>query len=170
MLGALVIGGCVAGGVTVAGNGACDGGPCDNVCDSGWCPSPTGYDASGIHDAAVFGYDAGPHYPDGSAPPSSVITTPLPFDVVDAKQSSALGALVLVSKSPSSALHVIHTDDGTVDDVPLPGVPTAITLDPSEKFAAVGYDSHVSYVDLVNRSVLTTCNVGCDVFDLERVS
>jgi len=156
--GFMLAAGCVAG----SSNGeAPEAGP-GSRCD-GSCYSPSRYDA-GYHDASYFPpRDAGPQYPDGSTRPSSTDVKTLGFDVVDARQSTALDALVLVSKSPASILHVFHTGDGTMDDIALPDVPTAVALDPSGKFAAVGHHTQISYVDLVNKTVMNACAVTFDV-------
>lgn len=118
---------------------------------------------SGIRDGAWLDVKAGPHYPDGSAPAASTDVKVLPFDVVDARQSAALDAIVLISKTPASVLRILHPSDGTTDEIALSSVPTSLALDPSGKLAVVGHHALISYVDLVSKTVTTTCTVGFDV-------
>jgi hypothetical protein len=108
--------------------------------------------------------DAG--YPEGSTPPASSTVSGLAYRVVDAKFSATLSSIVMVSDTPTNALHVYDTATGSDRAVALPVPPVAVAVDASGLVAAVAYDAHVSRVDLKAASVTTTCSVSSDAFDV----
>ncbi len=95
----------------------------------------------------------------------------LPHDVIDAKYSRALDAVVMVSANPSNALYVYNTKTNVELSQPLSKTPTAVAVGPTGHDAAVGHDGMITYVDL---SALTQANppapivlgVSTSVFDL----
>lgn len=95
----------------------------------------------------------------------------LPHNVVDAKFSNALNAIVMVSSWPQNALYVYSAASGTEKVVGLAKVPTAVSVSPDGTHAAVGHDALVSHVDLttagdVGAAAPTRLNVSAIVGDL----
>lgn len=86
----------------------------------------------------------------------------LPFRVIDAAFSPSLGVIVAVSDSPNS-LDLISPESGDVVSIPLPLAPSCVSVAPSGRFAAVGHNAWVSYVDLTTRAVTKTIPVSTDV-------
>lgn len=72
----------------------------------------------------------------------------LGHDVVDAEYSAFLDAIVMVAARPTSALHVYYPASGISHSVPLSRVPTAVSVAPDGRSAAVGHDGLISYVEL----------------------
>lgn len=145
---------------------------CPVTCDAGVgsACSASALDASSHPVDTGTSHDGGTSYPTGSTPPKSAQLTALPFDVIDAEGSSSLATLVMVSTVPTNGMHLFQWADGTSTDIPLPKVPTAVTLDATGKFAAVGFDGQISYIDLVAKTLLNTCAVSANVFDLALTS
>jgi hypothetical protein len=85
--------------------------------------------------------------------------------VIDAEYNRAADLLVTVSANPAR-LNIIDSRLGTVHSVALALAPTAVSIAPSGLFAAVGHDGHVSYVDLVARSVVRVYAVTTDALDV----
>ena len=88
----------------------------------------------------------------------------LPNEVVDAEYAKATNLLVYVSAD--SKLNIYHPDNRTVSSVNLPYVPTCVSVSPDGTKAAVGHNTHVTYVDLLAETMLTDNEVSCDVFDI----
>jgi hypothetical protein len=72
----------------------------------------------------------------------------LGHDVVDAEYSASLDAIVMVSSGPENALHVYYPASGIRHSVPLSRVPTAVSVAPDGRSAAVGHDGMISHVEL----------------------
>ena len=87
------------------------------------------------------------------------------FDVKDAEYSNSLDQLVLASSS-SRQLIILQTDDLVQNTIDLPLSPTAISISPDGKFAAVGHKQWVSYIDLVKLELIKTVAVPIDIYDL----
>lgn len=86
---------------------------------------------------------------DPGVPPLAVDSTRmLPHDVVDAGYSRSLDALVIVSAQPQPALHLLDLESGVARSVALLTAPTALSIGPDGRRAAVGHDAAVSDVDL----------------------
>lgn len=81
----------------------------------------------------------------------------LTVDVVDAEYSKATDELVYVASD--ATLNVYCPDTKKTDVIELFYKPTCVSVSPDGTKALVGYDAHVSYVDLVSRQVLTTNDV-----------
>jgi hypothetical protein len=97
--------------------------------------------------------------------------TKLTHNVIDAEYSNALDAIVMVSSSPASALHVFDPVSGQTHTVALSKEPTAVSLSPGGLAAAVGHDGLISHVDLAQlvQAGATTplhLDVSTDVFDI----
>jgi len=73
--------------------------------------------------------------------------------VVDAEFSAATGVIVTVSAAPSPRLNIIDPELGLTQSVALTRAPTAVSVAPSGRYAAVGHDAAVSYVNLILRQV-----------------
>lgn len=73
----------------------------------------------------------------------------LGFNVVDAEYSTALESLVIVSTAPRNALHLVNAASGSVSSLNLNKVPTAVSLSPDGRSAAVGHDALITLVNLI---------------------
>ncbi|MEP7121070.1 MAG: hypothetical protein ABJE95_09180 [Byssovorax sp.] len=104
--------------------------------------------------------------PDGGVLPKSSTMTTLDYRVVDAELSVALSSLVIVSDSPSNALHIVDVTTGMDRVVALPAAPVAVTIDSTGLKAAVAYDAHVSWIDLPAGSLTKTCDISSNAFDV----
>jgi hypothetical protein len=102
----------------------------------------------------------------GTLPLSWGAARVLDYRVVDAAFSDALSAVVLVSDSPSNALHIVDIHTGNDRAVSLPLAPIAVTVDLAGAKAAVAYDAHVSSIDLAAGTLTKTCNVSSDAYDV----
>lgn len=98
-------------------------------------------------------------------PPASRGMVTLPFRVIDAEYSGALDAIVAVSESPN-ALNIYNPVTQSLRSVALAATPTSVSVGPSGLFAAVGHNGTISYVDLVNASLVSTLNVSTNVLDI----
>lgn len=88
----------------------------------------------------------------------------LPNDVVDAEYAKATDLLVYVAAD--ATLNIYHPDTKTLTSVQLSYTPTCVSVSPDGTKAAVGHDAHVTYVDLMAETVLTTNAVSCDALDI----
>ncbi len=105
-----------------------------------------------------------------SAPAKVVITahralTRLGYDVIDAEYSDALDRLIMVSASPNR-LHIYNPEVGTEQTVDLSAIPTSVSVSPNGKYAAVGHNQSISYVNLSAATLDKTLNVATDVGDI----
>lgn len=91
--------------------------------------------------------------------------TMLEFTIKDAEYSKPLDRIVAVGNEPS-ALHVYDPWTGDDAAVALPLAASSVSVGPGGMFAAVGHDGWVSYVDLVERTVIATHAVTADVLDV----
>lgn len=95
----------------------------------------------------------------------------LPHDVVDAEFDRVSNAIVMVSRIPSSAIHVYDLATGLERSQSLATPPTAVSLAPDGLTAAVGHDALVSVVDVaaVGQSDApepVLLDLSTDVFDI----
>lgn len=86
-------------------------------------------------------------------------------EIVDAAYSRTKNALVYVASNPL-ALYYYDMASGTSEKIELTYVPTCVALDKNTEFAVVGHDAHVSYVDLVNKTVISTVDVTAKIIDI----
>ncbi|MBC8166299.1 MAG: hypothetical protein H7Y20_10550, partial [Bryobacteraceae bacterium] len=89
----------------------------------------------------------------------------LTYRPVDAAYSTALDRLVLVNGGPNQ-LHLY--DPATRNDVALAlgYAPSSLALSADGRFAAVGHDQFVSWVDLTGLRVVRVIGIGIDVAEL----
>lgn len=86
---------------------------------------------------------------EAAAPPLPIASSSrLGHNVIDAEYSNALESLVMVSSTPSNALIVFDTRNGSSRRVALNKVPTSVSVSPDGSLAAVGHDALISYVTL----------------------
>ncbi len=95
----------------------------------------------------------------------------LTHDVIDAKYSRALDAIVMVSSYPTNALYLYDVATHQEFSQALHKPPTAVTLGPSGLDAAVGHDALITYVNLstlkqASPPAPVELNVTAPVFDL----
>lgn len=83
--------------------------------------------------------------------------------VIDAEYSKVTDELVYVASD--ATLNVYHPDTKETDVVPLFYMPTCVSVSPDGTKAVVGYDAHVSYVDLTTLQVLTTNDISYNAYD-----
>lgn len=88
----------------------------------------------------------------------------LPNDVVDAEYAKATDLLVYVAGD--ATLNIFHPDTKSISSVALSYIPTCVSIAPDGTKAVVGHDAHVTYVDLMAETVLTTNAVSCDALDI----
>ena len=88
----------------------------------------------------------------------------LPNDVVDAEYAKATDLLVYVAAD--APLNIYHPDTKALSSVALSYIPTCVSIAPDGTKAVVGHDAHVTYVDLMTETVLTTNAVSCDALDI----
>lgn len=84
----------------------------------------------------------------GKDPLPYVSRTTLGHDVADAEYSRALDAIVMVSSYPDNALYLYDSTTGTERKVALSRLPTAVSVSPDGRYAAVGHDARITHVDL----------------------
>jgi exosome complex RNA-binding protein Rrp4 len=101
---------------------------------------------------------------DSTAPPSSPVIS-FDFQVLDAEYSSTLERIIMVSEDPNK-LHIYDPATQTDVTVDVSYQPTSVSVGPDGKFAAVGHDAKISYVDLDKAEVVKTLDVTADVFDV----
>lgn len=105
----------------------------------------------------------------GVTPLTTVSRNALAHNVIDAEFSKALNAVVMVSNWPSNALYVYDAANSTEKKVLLNKAPTAVSVSPDGKTAAVGHDAMISHIDLnaVGQITgITELNVSAVVGDL----
>jgi hypothetical protein len=94
---------------------------------------------------------------------------PLTFPVIDAEYSLAIEHIVIVSADPNQ-LHIYDPETGDDVAVDLSYPPTSVSVGPDGKFAAVGHDAQISYVDLQSAQVVKILDVTGNVFDIVLAS
>lgn len=89
----------------------------------------------------------------------------LSFRVIDAEYSAHLDAIVAVAESPN-ALYIYKPDTQAMTTVLLNLVPRCVSVSPDGKFAAVGHNAKISYVDLEAGTLVKTLDVSTNVLDV----
>ncbi|HYO82665.1 MAG TPA: BACON domain-containing protein, partial [Bryobacteraceae bacterium] len=72
---------------------------------------------------------------------------PLPAKAIDIEYSSSLDRLVLISKAPDQLL-IVDPATSLTGVVALPKEPLSLSVSPDGKYAAVGHDALISYINL----------------------
>ena len=91
--------------------------------------------------------------------------TALTFRPVDAEYSNALDRIILVSASPNQ-IHIYNPVSRTDTALNLAAAPNAVSVSPDGRYAAVGHNNLISYVDLTNATVQKTLTVALNVTEL----
>jgi len=86
-------------------------------------------------------------------------------DVVDAEFSKVTNQLVYVSASPA-AVNILSTNTGLIESIPLSYAPTCISLSLDGKTAVAGHDRYISYIDLINKTIIKTYPISCYANDI----
>jgi len=89
----------------------------------------------------------------------------LPFRVVDAEYSKALDRIIAVAADPHR-LYIYDPVAGTSKSLNLAGAPSCVSVGPDGKYACVGHNSSISYVNLVDQKVEKTIPVSAEVGDI----
>jgi DNA-binding beta-propeller fold protein YncE len=91
----------------------------------------------------------------------------LPRDVVitDAEYSKARDILVYVSTNPSQ-LNIFSPSENKTEAVKLDFSPMSVSVSQDGNFAAVGFDGHLSHIDLRAKRVINTYDVSCESLDI----
>ena len=106
------------------------------------------------------------------APPLPIASSiQLGYNVVDAEYSAALESLVIVSTTPRNALYVVNAANGTTSSINLNKPPTAVSVSPDGRSAAVGHDALITLVTPLSSATGSslsgrTLNVSARVGDL----
>lgn len=91
---------------------------------------------------------------------------PLDFRVLDAEYSKTLDTIIVVSTTPTNAVHVYDPRSKTDISIDLPLTPTCVSVSLDGLYAAIGHDGWISYVNLTTFSVEKVISVSCDVLDI----
>ncbi|KAF2327132.1 MAG: hypothetical protein REI96_03550 [Flavobacterium nitrogenifigens] len=86
-------------------------------------------------------------------------------DVVDAEFSKVTNQLVYVSASPS-AVNILSANTGSIESITLPYAPTCVSISPDGKTAVTGHDRYISYINLINKTIIKTYPVSCYANDI----
>lgn len=89
----------------------------------------------------------------------------LTSDVIDAEYCKATDKMIFVSSSPIQ-LHIFDAATSTIDHIALNYYPTCVSVSADGKTAVVGHDAHISYVDLVNKSIIRVFGVSVKIGDI----
>ncbi|WP_418320824.1 YncE family protein [Piscinibacter sakaiensis] len=84
----------------------------------------------------------------------------LSHDLVAAAYSRSQDTLLMVSRTPVAALHVVELATGRSRSMPLASAPTSVAVSPDGLHAAVGHDGAVSLVDLGTTASVRRIPVG----------
>jgi hypothetical protein len=104
----------------------------------------------------------------GNAQITATATRPLiglSHRVVDAEFDTTRNRIITVSANPSR-LNIVDPETGTTQSVDLGQVPTSVAVQPDGKYAAVGHNAWISYVNLTTRTVERVYSTSCDVIDI----
>lgn len=91
--------------------------------------------------------------------------TRLKFRVQDAEYSRALDRMIMVGTEPSQ-LHIYDPKTGADQAVNLLLPPSSVSVSPDGRYAAVGHNAHISYIDLAAGQLVKTMDVSTDVLDV----
>ena len=90
----------------------------------------------------------------------------LNHNVTDAEYSKQMDRIITVSSTPKEQLHVYDPIDHKDDALDLHLPPTCVSVSPDGRYAAVGHDGWISYVELAGPVVLKTIPVSTYVGDI----
>ncbi|MEK6482534.1 hypothetical protein WJR50_33710 [Catalinimonas sp. 4WD22] len=86
-------------------------------------------------------------------------------DIVDAAYIKSKDAIVYASSNPLALFYYDVVGD-MKEQIDLTYVPTSLALDKSGAYAVVGHDAHVTYVDLVNKTIINTFDISAKAIDI----
>lgn len=96
---------------------------------------------------------------------ASAAVTVLDHRAVDAEYNEKTDKLITVSTGPS-VLHVMDMETHEIKTVALPASPSCVSVQPDGKYAAVGHNAHISYINLETMKVERTYDIASDVHDI----
>ena len=102
--------------------------------------------------------------PSAPAPPSIALKL-LAYQVIDAEYSLKLDRIVMVSANPNR-LHIYDPATDSDDLVGLPLLPSAVSVSPDGRYAAVAHDAWISYVNLASATLEKTISTSIDAGDV----
>ncbi len=85
--------------------------------------------------------------------------------VVDAEFDAPMNRIITVSANPSR-LNIVDPESGATQSVDLAQIPAAVAVQPDGKYAAVGHNGWISYVNLTTLTVERVYSTTCDVLDV----
>ncbi|KAA0991710.1 YncE family protein [Dyadobacter aurulentus] len=97
--------------------------------------------------------------------PEGEVILPRDMAITDAEYSKKKDILVYVSTNPSQ-LNILNPAQNSTEKVMLDYAPMSVSLSSDGNFAVVGFDAHLSYIDLNTRKVISTYDVGCEALDI----
>ncbi|MCE6989262.1 YncE family protein [Dyadobacter sp. CY323] len=97
--------------------------------------------------------------------PDGEVLLPRDVAITDAEYSKVKDILVYVSTNPSQ-LNILTPSRNSTDKIPLDFSPMSVSISSDGNFAVVGFDAHLSYVDLSAKKVINTLNVSCEALDI----
>lgn len=89
----------------------------------------------------------------------------LTSDVIDAEYSKSKDILVYVSSTPSK-IHIFKSSLETTESIELNYVPTCVSLSPDGNTAVVGHDGHITYVNIITKTIIKEYSVSCNALDI----
>lgn len=93
------------------------------------------------------------------------VTLPKDMMIVDAEYNKKRDILVYVSTHPNQ-LTVFLTATNKIVNIPLDFVPISVSIALDGNNAVVGFDAHLSHVDLKSNKVVKTYDVSCEALDI----
>lgn len=97
--------------------------------------------------------------------PQGEIVLPKKMVIVDAEYNKKKDILVYTTLNPNQ-LNIFHTALNKTETIPLDYMPMSVSISLDGNTAVVGFDGHISHVDLSKKTVLSTYNVSCESLDI----
>ncbi len=88
------------------------------------------------------------------------------FTVIDAEYSKQLDKIIMVSDYPSNQLHIYEPLTNQDLRVDLNLTPSSVSVSPNGLYAVVGHDGWLSYIDLLNATLIETLPVTAVISDI----
>jgi Viral BACON domain len=89
----------------------------------------------------------------------------LTHDIVDAEFDRSNNRIVTVGTTPNR-LYKMNPDAQTESSIDLPTAPNCVSVSSDGRFAVVGCNAKVLYINLTNMTIQNTFNISCDATDI----